>query len=206
MEKFGNIYCNLRTCNRCLDDGYAWITVCSHVFCNEDGEKLFKVSLSCPLCLKELDSKTDLVRIKLKPTEQYCNMILCGQRPEVILDICSKGLAFWFNQMTQQSDYIKYMADTEREKRLAIEKIESDSQLLFKKMQAKHDELKKENEYLKKLFLEKAIFSGGSMDTSFGVKSSNGNVTNQLLQNTTAKIASPELGKNSEENRSHGFF
>ena len=155
METFGNLTCNLRRCNKCLDSGYAWVTACAHIFCNEDGEKLFQVAVTCPICLKELDSKSGLIRIQLKPTEQYRNMILCGQRPETIFDICSKGLSFWFSQIKQQNDYMKHLIEKEREKRLNSENLESNSQFLIKQMQTKQDELRRENEQLKKIIVEK---------------------------------------------------
>jgi E3 ubiquitin-protein ligase CCNP1IP1 len=155
MEIFGNLTCNLRRCNKCLDTGYAWVTSCSHIFCNEDGEKLFQNNLTCPICLKLLDSKTELIRIQLKPNEQYRNMILCGQRPETIFDICSKGLSFWFSQIKQQNDYLKHVIEKEREKRLQSESLESNCHFLIKQMQSKQEELKRENESLKKIIMEK---------------------------------------------------
>ena len=150
MSEEGELYCNLRACHKCLNDGYAWITSCSHIFCIEDGEKVFQNSLICPVCQKELDAKIDLIRIKLTPSDLYRNMILCGIKPSVIFDICQKGIQFWFNQQKQEINYLNYMIEKEREKRLRTETVESNSEYRLKQMQVKNDELKKENENLKK--------------------------------------------------------
>lgn len=144
-----DLYCNEKTCHKCLNDGYAWITTCSHIFCAEDGDRLFQNSPKCPSCAKELDAKSDLIRIKLNPSEQYRNMILCGQRPSVILQICHKAISFWFSQIKQENDYYKHLADRERDKRLQAEKNESDGDFINKQMQQTLDDLKKENEKLK---------------------------------------------------------
>jgi hypothetical protein len=82
-------------------------------------------------------------------------MILCGQRPETIFDICSKGLSFWFSQIKQQNDYLKHVIEKEREKRLQSESLESNCHFLIKQMQSKQEELKRENKSLKKIIMEK---------------------------------------------------
>ena len=196
MEVFGNINCNLKHCNKCLDSGYAWVTSCSHIFCNEDGEKLFQDVLICPICMKELDSKSELVRIQLKPTEHYRNMILCGQRPEVILDICNKGLSFWFAQIKQQNDYMKHIVEKEREKRLNSENCESNSLFLIKQMQSKQDELKRENEMLKKIICEKfsALQKQNTNQNLVDINNNNNNNnTNQMLRMVSSSEKSNEI-------------
>ncbi|KAG0413059.1 hypothetical protein HPB47_009824 [Ixodes persulcatus] len=49
-----------------------------------------------------LPGKFDLVRVDLEPTEQYRSMVLAGQRPETIVDVCSRALGFWSYQVAQQ--------------------------------------------------------------------------------------------------------
>ncbi len=185
MEFFGYIYCNLKNCNKCLESGYAWVTACSHIFCNEDGEKIFQNTLTCPICLKELDSKTELVRMQLKPTEQYRNMILCGLRPELIMDISTKGLSFWFSQLKQQNDFMRHIIEKEREKRLNLENSESDTHFLVKKLQNKLDESKKENDYLKRIILEKFSSSQKPAALNMNIDSNNNNNNNNKLSPET---------------------
>jgi hypothetical protein len=156
MQCEGNIYCNLRSCYKVLDQGYAYTTSCWHIFCAEDGEKIFKTLLKCPCCNKKLDSKQDLQRIKLNPNEITRKMILCGQRPHVVMEICSNAIAFWLNQLKEENDFTKYMIEKEREKRLSSEKfVESDSYFKFKQLQTTIDELKSENDCLKQQLADK---------------------------------------------------
>jgi hypothetical protein len=156
MECEGNIYCNLRSCYKLLDQGFAYITSCWHIFCAEDGEKIFKTLLKCPCCNRKLDSKQDLQRIRLNPNEIFRKMILCGQRPHVIMEICSNAIGFWLNQLREENDFTKYMIEKEQEKRLTSEKfVESEAYFKFKQMQTQIDELKSENDSLKQQLGEK---------------------------------------------------
>jgi E3 ubiquitin-protein ligase CCNP1IP1 len=149
MSAYGDIYCNFRQCHKLLNDGYAWITSCYHIYCSEDGEKYFSQTNICPTCSKELDSKIDLIRIRLRPTEPYKNLILCGQNPNTIMEICLNGFKFWTNQLKQENDYTQYLLEREREKRLSSETNEASYEYRLKQMQKLVDELKKENELLK---------------------------------------------------------
>jgi len=73
----------------------------------------------------ELPAKLDVVRVDLQPSEQYksvclhniihthvytavcvlaytCQMLLAGQRPEVIMEICSRAMSFWTYQVSYE--------------------------------------------------------------------------------------------------------
>lgn len=49
-----------------------------------------------------LAGKLDIVRIDVNPSECYKTMVLTGQRPGVIIDICSRAMAFWTYQNHQE--------------------------------------------------------------------------------------------------------
>ncbi|XP_030043384.1 E3 ubiquitin-protein ligase CCNB1IP1 [Microcaecilia unicolor] len=102
------LLCNYRKCRVKLS-GYAWVTACSHVFCDQHGSGEFSRSPAvCPACNSALSGKLDIVRTELSPSEEYKAMVLAGLRPEVILDISSRGLAFWTYQVYQERLYQEY--------------------------------------------------------------------------------------------------
>ncbi|KAG8140730.1 hypothetical protein E2320_003390, partial [Naja naja] len=93
------LLCNYRKCRVKLS-GYAWVTACSHIFCDQHGSGEFSRSPAvCPACTSALSGKLDIVRTELSPSEEYKAMVLAGLRPEIILDISSRALAFWTYQM-----------------------------------------------------------------------------------------------------------
>jgi len=71
----------------------------------------------------ELEGKLDVVRVDLQPSEQYksvrvvqpryftaiCTtkkqMVLAGQRPEVIMEICTRAVSFWTYQVMPLNDF-----------------------------------------------------------------------------------------------------
>lgn len=93
------LLCNYRKCRVKLS-GYAWVTACSHIFCDQHGSGEFSRSPAvCPACSSALSGKLDIVRTELSPSEEYKAMVLSGLRPEIILDISSRALAFWTYQV-----------------------------------------------------------------------------------------------------------
>jgi len=58
----------------------------------------------CPICDHLLESKLDIVRVDLNPSEAYKSMVLCGLHPDIIMDICSRSINFWLFQIRQ--DYM----------------------------------------------------------------------------------------------------
>lgn len=94
------LLCNFPKCRSKLS-GFAWVTACSHVFCDQHGSSEFSRSPAiCPACSSALSGKLDIVRTELSPSEEYKAMVLAGLRPDVVLDICARALAFWSYQVT----------------------------------------------------------------------------------------------------------
>ncbi|XP_045057745.1 E3 ubiquitin-protein ligase CCNB1IP1 isoform X2 [Desmodus rotundus] len=102
------LLCNYRKCRIKLS-GYAWVTACSHIFCDQHGSGEFSRSPAiCPACNSTLSGKLDIVRTELSPSEEYKAMVLAGLRPEIVLDISSRALAFWTYQVHQERLYQEY--------------------------------------------------------------------------------------------------
>ncbi|XP_064415591.1 E3 ubiquitin-protein ligase CCNB1IP1 [Latimeria chalumnae] len=102
------LLCNYRKCRTKLS-GYAWVTACSHIFCDQHGSGEFSRSPAvCPACNSALSGKLDIVRTELSPSEEYKAMVLAGLRPEIVLDISSRALAFWTYQIHQERMYQEY--------------------------------------------------------------------------------------------------
>uniref|UniRef100_A0A2K6QVS6 Uncharacterized protein n=1 Tax=Rhinopithecus roxellana TaxID=61622 RepID=A0A2K6QVS6_RHIRO len=58
------------------NSGYAWVTACSHVFCDQHGSG----ELSCSPAICALD----IVHTELSPSEKYKAMVLAGLRQEIV--------------------------------------------------------------------------------------------------------------------------
>lgn len=93
------LLCNFPKCRAKLS-GFAWVTACSHVFCDQHGSGEFSRSPAiCPACNSTLSGKLDIMRTELSPSEDYKAMVLAGLRPDIILDISARALAFWGYQV-----------------------------------------------------------------------------------------------------------
>ncbi|XP_069820250.1 E3 ubiquitin-protein ligase CCNB1IP1 isoform X2 [Dendropsophus ebraccatus] len=102
------LLCNFPKCRVKLSSR-AWVTACSHIFCDQHGSGEFNRSPSvCPACNSTLSSKLDIVRTELSPSEEHKALMLAGLRPEIILDICSRALTFWTYQVYQERLYQEY--------------------------------------------------------------------------------------------------
>ncbi|KAL3046323.1 hypothetical protein OYC64_004351 [Pagothenia borchgrevinki] len=102
------LLCNFPKCRTKLG-GFAWVTACSHVFCDQHGSGEFSRSPAiCPACSSALSGKLDIVRTELSPSEEYKAMVLAGLRPDVILDISARALAFWSYQVHQERMFQEY--------------------------------------------------------------------------------------------------
>ncbi|CAL8241639.1 unnamed protein product [Merluccius merluccius] len=102
------LLCNFPKCRIKLC-GFAWVTACSHAFCDQHGSGEFSHSpVICPACSSALSGKMDIVRTELSPSEEYKAMVLAGLRPEVVLDISTRALAFWSYQIHQERLYQEY--------------------------------------------------------------------------------------------------
>eukprot|EP00118_Oscarella_pearsei_P006060 m.27682 g.27682 ORF g.27682 m.27682 type:complete len:311 (+) comp30276_c0_seq1:75-1007(+) len=112
-----DLVCNHKRCRKRLGK-YAWVTSCSHIFCDEDGTREFSKSTThaCPACETVLSDKQEIVRVDLQPSDQYKSMVLAGQRPEVVMEICSRAISFWSYQAYYERTYQEYIASHAKEK------------------------------------------------------------------------------------------
>ncbi|XP_074517961.1 E3 ubiquitin-protein ligase CCNB1IP1 [Halichoeres trimaculatus] len=102
------LLCNFPKCRTKLS-GFAWVTACSHIFCDQHGSGEFSRSPAiCPACSSALSGKLDIVRTELSPSEEYKAMVLTGLRPDIVLDISTRALAFWSYQVHQERMYQEY--------------------------------------------------------------------------------------------------
>lgn len=116
-----DIVCNFAKCRKPLTD-FAYVTACSHIFCDEDGTRSFNKSTICPACQTNLSNKFEIVRNNLQPSEQYKSMILAGLKPDVICEITNRALAFWVYQSHQEKTYQEYVATRAKERSAQQEK------------------------------------------------------------------------------------
>ncbi|XP_048774590.2 E3 ubiquitin-protein ligase CCNB1IP1-like [Ostrea edulis] len=114
------LVCNHKKCRKRVED-YAWITSCSHIFCDEDGVREFKNNNSCPACSTDLSDKLDIIRIEVNPSEKYKSMVLAGKRPEMIMEICSRAMSFWSYQIHQERVYQEYVCSKAKERATQLE-------------------------------------------------------------------------------------
>ncbi|XP_049785588.1 E3 ubiquitin-protein ligase CCNB1IP1-like isoform X1 [Schistocerca cancellata] len=146
-----DIYCNFSKCRKRLSR-IAWITSCSHAFCEEHGDSEFSQKLddvkTCPTCSTSLSNKYDIVKVDLNPSPQFRSMVLAGLRPEIVFDISNRALAFWSYQIYMEILYQSSAAKRSRDKITQLEeyyesiviKLKTDIQA----RRRKEEELKKE--------------------------------------------------------------
>ncbi|XP_075543314.1 uncharacterized protein LOC142577745 [Dermacentor variabilis] len=112
--------CNLAKCRKKLTT-VAWVTSCSHVFCEEDASRELAARPVCPACGVQLPGKFDLVRVDVDPPEHFRTMVLAGYSPEIIMDACSRALAFWSYQMAQQGSCLETSLERSRQRAAQLE-------------------------------------------------------------------------------------
>ncbi|KAF6210605.1 hypothetical protein GE061_013711 [Apolygus lucorum] len=89
--------CNFKNCGAALTK-FAWITRCSHVFCDEHGEMFFHkagAQVRCPACNEVKNRETDLIRNDLNPTD----LLISTVRPGKALDFALHACRLWSHQM-----------------------------------------------------------------------------------------------------------
>ncbi|GFX29487.1 e3 ubiquitin-protein ligase CCNB1IP1 [Trichonephila clavipes] len=82
----------------------------------------FEKAFICPACDTALSGKYDIVKVDLNPNEQYKSMVLAGQRPEVIFEICSRAISFWTYQVHQEIMFQEYVSTKVKERSYQLEK------------------------------------------------------------------------------------
>ncbi|KAJ3904862.1 hypothetical protein F5879DRAFT_952998 [Lentinula edodes] len=96
--------CNRLTCRKCLTDK-AVVTTCSHIFCVDCANELFNAARLCPACESSLSEPDDVVVCSLHPSNDYKTSVLSGLTPSIILEICSRAIAFWQYQIHQENSF-----------------------------------------------------------------------------------------------------
>lgn len=139
---YNKLTCNFRKCRKLLDN-FAVVCSCSHIFCEEHSPTNFGGSnIKCLACKTPLSQeKMDIIPVDLNPNERFKSMVLAGQRPEIIMDISSRALAFWMYQSQQEIDYNLYISKRLSDK---CKTVEEDSRNLVALMQRDKCELEAE--------------------------------------------------------------
>lgn len=149
--------CNYKKCRKRLTN-VAYVTACSHVFCDEDGTREFNKATTCPACETNLSAKFEIVRNNLQPSEQYKSMILAGLKPDVICEIASRALSFWMYQSHQEKTYQEYMATKAKERATQLEQyyeqIVARTNTELTNLKSQLTAAKKENEETRKKYHE----------------------------------------------------
>ncbi|XP_067012439.1 E3 ubiquitin-protein ligase CCNB1IP1 [Anabrus simplex] len=111
-----DIFCNFHKCRKRLNTT-AWVTSCSHAFCEEDGNRAFSDSNNneCPACNTRLPNKYDVVKVDLNPSQQFRSMVLAGLRPEIVIEIAHRAIAFWNYQVYMEHVYQTKCNEVSRE-------------------------------------------------------------------------------------------
>lgn len=137
------IVCNFRKCRKHLPT-QAWVTICSHAFCVEHGQKEFRKGsgncMICPACGTELRDKFDVIQAELQPCETYRSIVLAGMKPDVIMDIAMRAMSFWSYQMEQETLYQESIAKHLKEKMQCNEEM---NQLNLHKLKAELETCKR---------------------------------------------------------------
>ncbi|KAI8146516.1 hypothetical protein BJV82DRAFT_598819 [Fennellomyces sp. T-0311] len=110
MTDHEDIHCNVLHCRKalCLET-QACVTSCSHIFCIACANRCFNQALVCPACNTALTQNDDIVVTQLNPSEEYKSSILSGLRPDVVMDISSRAIAFYYYQTSQELCYQSIM-------------------------------------------------------------------------------------------------
>lgn len=118
------IVCNYKKCRKPLQIK-AWVTSCSHTFCMEHGEFEFsnpsRGIVTCPACNVPLNGKYDLVLADLDPPEGFKSIVLAGMKPDIVMDVAMRSLAFWTYQIEEET---RYQENTNRQTQDKIKNME----------------------------------------------------------------------------------
>ncbi|KAJ3867092.1 hypothetical protein EV359DRAFT_35179 [Lentinula novae-zelandiae] len=103
--------CNRLTCRKSLTDKA--VVVGSHIFCVDCANELFNAARLCPACESSLSEPDDVVVsprslyivCSLHPSNDYKTSVLSGLTPSIILEICSRAIAFWQYQIHQENSF-----------------------------------------------------------------------------------------------------
>ncbi|KAK2189094.1 hypothetical protein NP493_115g07025 [Ridgeia piscesae] len=115
-----DLICNFKKCRKRLNAN-AWVSIRKDIFCDDDGSREFNKSTTCPACQTSLSGTYDIIRVDLQQSEKYKTMVLAGQKPETVIDIASRALAFWTYQITQERTYQEFVTNKGKERNIQME-------------------------------------------------------------------------------------
>ncbi|XP_055587223.1 E3 ubiquitin-protein ligase CCNB1IP1-like [Uranotaenia lowii] len=100
-----NLVCNARECFKQIETT-AWITNCSHVFCDHHGKEIKlrrkgAAAFVCPACASHLREDGGLTERKLNTSTNFQALLLCGYHPETVMEIANNAITFWNFQKQQ---------------------------------------------------------------------------------------------------------
>ena len=121
--------CNIIKCRKIVCSK-AYVTSCSRIafilildiFCPDCAAKSFNYALVCPTGENPLSDSKDIYYADLKPTEEWKSLVIAGQKPETISEICSRATSFWSYQMHQEHVYNDLLMKNLQEKWLTTER------------------------------------------------------------------------------------
>ncbi|KAI8049785.1 uncharacterized protein B0P05DRAFT_438399, partial [Gilbertella persicaria] len=90
------------------------------IFCVDCSNHVFSKALVCPACNASLGQNDDIILTDMNPSEDYKSSVLAGLKPEVILDICSRAIAFYEYQTSQELLYKSMMQKNVEDKYHAL--------------------------------------------------------------------------------------
>ncbi|GAA38455.2 E3 ubiquitin-protein ligase CCNP1IP1 [Clonorchis sinensis] len=141
------LLCNYRKCKQPLRI-CAVATVCKHIFCTDHNPMQLKTAdgeVQCPVCRTRLNNNCELMEVDLQPCEQFRTMILMGQSPETILDVCRRAMEFYNFQKAQEIKYYEYINYKLTEK---SKNMEASCKTILSNLERKNQRLQAEKEAL----------------------------------------------------------
>ncbi|XP_065343262.1 E3 ubiquitin-protein ligase CCNB1IP1-like [Cloeon dipterum] len=144
-----DLMCNFKSCLKLLKKS-AWVTSCSHIFCDEDGMRELMSANSnckCPVCGAALSHSSDIVKVELNPTEHFKSMVLTGLSPEIVMDIMNRSFSFWTYQTSLTRKHQEGVIKSYKDK---LSKLESSYESLVAKIRQEVHVLRKKVEEMEK--------------------------------------------------------
>ncbi|KAA3678318.1 E3 ubiquitin-protein ligase CCNP1IP1 [Paragonimus westermani] len=143
------LLCNYRKCKQPLRI-CAIATVCRHIFCMDHNPLQVKGSdgaIQCPVCRTRLKGACEIIEVDMQPCEQFKTMILMGQNPETIFDVCKRALEFYAFQKSQETKYHEYVNYKLTEK---LKSMETHCKAVVANLESKSHRLQSEKDALVK--------------------------------------------------------
>ncbi|GFY56462.1 e3 ubiquitin-protein ligase CCNB1IP1 [Trichonephila inaurata madagascariensis] len=162
----------------------------------------FEKAFICPACDTALSGKYDIVKVDLNPNEQYKSMVLAGQRPEVIFEICSRAISFWTYQtryLFQKPNYLT-MIRTRNELEASKKKTAELSEKLKERIR-QHEKLQYLYEALRRKFISPSFFEKQNKEERLAKKTQD-----PFLISTASEIICPQGEKKTHRSKKAHFY